>query len=546
MAYIIAQKIIRNENGIIVCGSASIVESVYLGDKSKKYHSRHSVRERLGKVLWLSDDRKSGIFMSPTRGLIGYDSINDEFQEIEAGDIRLKGLDVASEPPVHTVFGDVYLLLRYLISIGVCDIIGQVFPDSQSRERLLCHILHGVLKDGSRISCGDFIGKSAAARLFSVPMKSLDSDTAFFSMMGDDAVRLAFFKAFVSDMRKRHPDFGKCTYVDSTPLPNDIENNPMNFLCSHGVGSVAVQSRLIFILDKQTGLPVWFHIIPGNILDFSTVKTVLADVEACLDITIEEMVLDAGYVSRDLMSLQSEGLFKHLIARMPAKNGFPFKQLYNETKGKFKKGRYTFVRNGHVYFGERKNVTIFDCKTNAYVYVDWLNADSRRASWEESHPEEVKKMKPSEKDWLAVQFGYFVLLSDKEMEPEALLEEYFERTDIESVNKTAKDYGELLPLRKWNYRTVVGKILYDIINTIVILRMRKSVREYQPDKKQVKSLTHIIGKAQSLMCRYDNGCLMVETANKQTKEAYNLLKIKVPSAVKVNTLKEEIFGKPKM
>jgi len=544
MAYIIAQKVVRDGDGKIVSGSASIQESVYIKDDEKKYHSKHIVREKLGKVLWLSDDKKVGIFMSPTRGLVEYDSNRDEFNDVDGSDSRLEGHHVFPKAEVHTVIGDVYLLLQFLHMSGMNEVLRKTFTRRQDLERVVCHILHGVLKDGSRISCGDFIVKSAASSILSsVPPASLDSDTAFFTMMGDDAVKHQFFKIFVSEMRKRDKDFGKCSYVDSTPLPNDIADNPMNSLCSHGLGSVAVQTRLVFILDKKSGLPVWFHIIPGNVLDVNTIRTVIGDIADTLGIIIDDLVLDAGYVSKDLFTAENEGLFKTIIARMPAKKGYPYKKLYESIKGKIGRGRNSFVRNGHVYFGDRKEIDLFGHKINAYIYTDWMNADSRRVEWESKHQDDIKTMKPSQKDWLGVEFGYFVLLSEKNMTPEQLLDEYFERTEIETMNKTAKDYAELLPLRKWSSETILGKILYDIIDTIIIVKLRKQIRENTPDKKQARSLSYIIGKTQSLMCRENKGNLIVECPNKQTKEAYKLLKVAIPSTIKISTLRDEILGR---
>ena len=61
------------------------------------------------------------------------------------------------------------------------------------------------------------------------------------------------------------------------------------------------------------------------------------------------------------------------------------------------------------------------------------------------------------------------------MEPKDLLIEYFARTDIESVFKTAKNYLDLLPLAKWTDTTVRGKILSDIIATLIYLQSRLQV-----------------------------------------------------------------------
>ena len=89
-----------------------------------------------------------------------------------------------------------------------------------------------------------------------IPIPSLRSDTGFYNMMGDDYVRLAFYSAFISEMRKKVPDFGNGCYVDSTPLPNDIVDNPFNALCCHDVSSSSNQTRLVLVLDEKTGYPV--------------------------------------------------------------------------------------------------------------------------------------------------------------------------------------------------------------------------------------------------------------------------------------------------
>ena len=88
MAFIKAQKVVRDENGVITSGSAAIVDTVYVSTGSKN-HSKHSVREKLGRVLYLSEDRKSGIFMSPTRGLVEYNALTDTFEGVERDDSRI-------------------------------------------------------------------------------------------------------------------------------------------------------------------------------------------------------------------------------------------------------------------------------------------------------------------------------------------------------------------------------------------------------------------------------------------------------------------------
>ncbi len=537
MAFIRVQKLVRDTNGNITSGSASIKESIYVKDGGR-FHSRQIVRERLGRVVWLSADGKSGIFLSPQRGLVSYDSVSDSFDEVGRDDKRLSGdVDVFPETEVHTVFGDAYLLMNFLVKTGMADILKETFPEESDRQRVLCHILHGILRDGSRIGCDCFMEKSFASYVLDgIPFSSLRSDTVYFTMMGKDRTRMAFFKAFVGMMRETHPGFGRCCYVDSTPLPDDIDNNPFNALCSHGVESASIQTRLVLVLDEETGLPVWYEIIPGNVLDISTIMTVVNDVAISLDITINSLVLYAGYISKEVIHAFHNGTEKTFIGRMPARKGFPFKTLYHEFRPSLDKGKYRFVRGGHVYFGKRKEIVLFGEKVYAYVYVDKHNALQRERNFMLDHPDEYDAMKDKEKDWLSVRFGYFVLLSNKKLTPAELLTDYFGRTDIEGVIKTSKEYLGLLPLSKWTVDTVRGKILCDIMNTIIFLNMRKTLDD------SGLSVSEITGRTQSLMCfRNKHGEILVETPNKKVKAYYKLLGEAIPASLKISDFRKKVL-----
>ena len=119
--------------------------------------------------------------------------------------------------------------------------------------------------------------------------------------------------------------------------------------------------------------------------------------------------------------------------------------------------------------------------------------------------------------------------------PKELLSDYFCRTEIEVVFKTAKEYLELLPLSKWTDTTVRGKILHDIIDTTAVLLLRKYMRQ------SGLSTSEIIGRFQSLMCcRKKDGTITVETTNKQVKEYYKLFGFNVPAQVKEESCRKEI------
>ena len=209
MAFIKAQKVIRNADGTIRSGSAAIVDTVYVST-GQKNHCQHKVREKLGRILFLSNDKKSGIFMSPTRGLVAYSSLSDTFEEVSRDDPRIQPCNLFPAAEIHTIFGDAYLLLVFLEKCGLIPVLRTVFPKDEDYGRTLCHLLHGILKDGSRISCENFFIRSFASYVLDgIPATSLRSDTCFFTMMGSDHIKVSFFKAFVAFMRRQDPSFGK-------------------------------------------------------------------------------------------------------------------------------------------------------------------------------------------------------------------------------------------------------------------------------------------------------------------------------------------------
>lgn len=532
MVFIQTQKLQRDENNQVIGGYATVSITEY--DPNRKHNSKHKVVAKLGKILYLSEDKKVGIFQSKTKGIVEYNAITDTYSEVSADDERLQNRAVSCPRQTQTVFGDTYLALKILEKSGMLDLFKKVFLKDTLLQRHLAHVLHGILRNGSKITCDNFIGKSFATHVLSkISIASLKSDSTYFETMGDDQIKLNFFREYIAFMRKNNSNFGRGCYVDSTPLPNDISDHPMNALSCHGINSSSIQMRLVLVLDEETGLPIWYEIIPGNVLDLSSLRYVIDTIEGPLDIKINSFVLDAGYTSKELIKAYHIGTEKTIISRMPQRKGYPYKTLYNEIKPEINKAKYSFVCQNHLYFGTKKERKIFDEKEYVYIYIDTDNANSTFKEFLKRDEELYDELREKDKDWIRISGGYFVLISNKNMEPKELLIAYHSRTQIESVFKTAKDYLGLLPLQKWTNQTVRGKILADIINTIVYLGIQQEILPHN------LSMNELIGKTQSLMCsNIDGSRIEVNAPNKQTKEYYGYLGVKVPLEISLNEFRK--------
>lgn len=535
MPFIKLRKMRVSSDGTILSGSAGLIDTTYV--KGSAFHSRQVQRENLGKVIWISQNHRTGIFLSPSRGLIEYSADQDQFSEVDRSDSRITNKQIFPDPPVHTIFGDVFLITSCLNNSILLKALNKTFFNKKDLQRLLIHLIHTVAKDGSHISCEDFAARSFLRYLFpDIPPYSIKADSRYFNLLGEDEIKVNFFKNYIEEMRESYPDFGKGCYVDSTPLPNSIVDNPFNALSCHGVGGSTMMTRLVMVLDDTTDLPIWYDIIPGNILDLNTIINVIEDVKITLNIEINSFVLDAGYASKEMFKAYHIGTEKKFIVCCPARRGYQTQTVYREVKSMVPRGKYEFIRDKHLYFGFRKEVELFGEPVYYYIYVDKNNALQHHREMMMKDPERFKNMSDKDKDWESVRYGYFILISNYDLTCEEILDRYFNRVDIELSFRTSKEYLQLLPLNKWTDKAVRGKILNDIISTITYCAMREKI---SPSGESIPS---VLGKSSSLMCLTDqNEITHIETPTKKVKEFAKLLGIEIPGTLDVRAFRSQLL-----
>lgn len=228
---------------------------------------------------------------------------------------------------------------------------------------------------------------------------------------------------------------------------------------------------------------------------------------------------------------------KDFIGRMPNRKGFHYSTLFTQQVRpyitKFK--NYQFFRAGHTYFGKKTREKFFGYDLNAYVYVDKENAANYNKEYHIRHPELIQKMDESQLSWIAYRGGYFVLLSNLDATPSEILDRYFSRTEIEYIFKTSKEYLNLLPLRKWHFTTVMGKILLDIICTDIILDIRDVIKFHN------MSVSDLMATLRSLMSFQKNDEIIIDVPNKQTKICYEFLEKKsVPAILNIPEFRRDL------
>ncbi len=310
MPFIKVQRLVRNEDGTVKSGSASVMDTVYV--KEGKYHSRQVLRENLGKVVDLDESRRRGIFRSPTRGLVRYDADKDEFSEAEEGETI-----VMKKPSGrHTVFGDAYAFLEVARKSGGLEPLRKAVPDDAAFEGIL--FLAAKEFSAPRMPMDAF-----EARSFLSSVLDLGADA---SLLGSDSARRRFFQQF-------------CPGAPET------------------VSDVASYEGPRVMLGTRGDRAVWCDAVMDPSRWSAPAVTGLA-------------VLSQDYVSPQLFKSYDQDSALTFIAVMPVRKGLPYKEACQKAAKHIGEKDCVYAFGGREYFGVRKKAEVFGKKAYAYVYAD--------------------------------------------------------------------------------------------------------------------------------------------------------------------------------
>lgn len=83
---------------------------------------------------------------------------------------------------------------------------------------------------------------------------------------------------------------GDGIWIDSTGLPNSVRM-PITAVSNHN-GEINEEVRLIYVMQRGTGIPFYMRYVTGNIIDITTMNDLKA-----VGVDIKFAIMDAGYVT---------------------------------------------------------------------------------------------------------------------------------------------------------------------------------------------------------------------------------------------------------
>lgn len=425
----------------------------------------------LGRVL----DKEAGIYKSRERGVFTFDPDTgqfgappDSFVPSEPIDRRQKRCRVSVD------FGDAFFMDTYLHASGMMEIVDVI--EYGNRDTLHAMLLFYMLSGLANCDAIHWYEGNIASLLY--PKANLTSQrlSDFLASIGTPEQQMAFQKAYIKFIMG-HYSQDTNILIDSSGLPNSI-HFPLTEKNVHN-GKVSNETRLIFVVQKSSGLPLYYRAVPGNIVDVSTLSRIFLHLDS-MGIDISSCIMDAGYNSGDNLDLFYDenhkcriGFITRIGSGDKTFKALVGKELANiETKENFVKyeDRYLFIIKRPVMVGSNKD-------NPAWMY---LGLDCGRMS-DEQH----RLLKRAKRDSLSVNEvydamqneGVFGILSGEDYTCEEILPAYYQRQAAEQIFDFAKNYTKLLPLRTSTDATFNGHLLLSYIATCVVKMIQLRLKE---------------------------------------------------------------------
>jgi len=482
----------------------------------------------LGKVI----DKEKGIYESKKRGFVRFDIKTGQFIQVSTKDAPAPVLN----EKLILDFGDSFFLDQYLKESGLMDCIDAIQHPSMDTVKAL--IFYYITYNKAACHAIEWFEGNYARCLF--PEAKLQSQriSEIFEEIGDEQSWRSFFSKYIPFITasKTHQEVA----IDSTGLPNKTHMQ-ITALSNHD-GKLNQEVRLILIVDKDTGMPVYLRYVPGNINDATTLIRTLNELKI-QGISASYAVMDAGYcIDANIKELFRTNV--DFLTRLEP-NRVLYKKIKKEHAATIKCKENFVLYNGHRMYVKKIQCDLCPgCHGYAYAV---LNEDkeslenSRIASNAELNgytDEEVYDMGFGK--------GFFVLVSNMDISRKDLLPSYCVRQKIEQYFDVEKTYSGMLPLRIHSEETFRGHLLISFIASATLQKLQLDLKEMGKGRRYKENKNRVINKAPNTMsallglhnhkCKVYDGVVLPTEPQKTANEVYRLFKMVVPYSIEINRM----------
>jgi hypothetical protein len=462
----------------------------------------------LGKVI----DLEKGIFYSRKRGYFKY-TLSDGFETCDFD--KTESTQISPEEMDILDFGSAYLLWNILEMMGFLPLLRNLCP--KHADSLLALIFYRIQESGGYNMANDWLKGSYTRILFPNAQLTSQRVSELLEIVGDETFFRHFFENYLKIEIPKDRKVG--ILIDSTGLPNDIDTY-LTAVNKHN-GVISNETRLLLVVDKQSGKPLFFRYNPGNVPDVSTLQATILELKA-MHVDIGMTVVDAGYFSiKNAEELANAGipyvtrlssnrkLYKHLIAEYHAD------ALDEKNVVKYGGRLVGIVRVPISLPGDKDGY--------AYVSVDY---ERRHQQWTKYTQDAIEDgASIEERREKTHKCGFFILICSERIETTEILKLYYTRQTVEQIFDMSKNDIDLLPLRVHSEKTLRGHLMLVFLAALVYLYLNEILKDTK------WNAANAIMIFRNLKCKIYDEEVLVKEPVKNMKEISKKIGITIPKRI---------------
>jgi hypothetical protein len=493
-------------------------------------HGGHDIY--LGTVV----DESNGIFYNRNHGGLFRFTLEDGRTELNSDEIGYWKLMKDHPNPIGILrpkltldFGDAWILDQLIEMSKLKSVLCAAYPEDH--DTLLSLIAFKLLDNAANCYAGNWQEGSFNRLLHPNAVLQSQRLSDFMESLGAEENSRRFFESYFAYLNTL-PGTSDNMLQDSTGLPNEI-HLPLSALNNHN-GVYSREVRLIFVVDRASGYPVYFRCVAGNIVDVSTLAATIAELKA-QGAQVSHGIFDAGYYSEtNIVELFKSDI--PFMMRLPD-NRKLFAEVLESHRQGLEAEQNLLKYSGRLIFMKRVSKMMFEYDGYVYIAVDLDRKNDEQHKFYDGIAE--KGIDPEDDVQRKLErMGVFMLVSSEKLETKDVLPLYYNRETIEQIFDMAKNEIALLPLRSHKLETFRGHILLSFLATVLYVTINRIIKEASKPKRKkqgapeikntkfcAKSVFHAL---RTVKCNVYDGKLITNEPTKNANKILDLLKLKIP------------------
>ncbi|MBR1874485.1 MAG: transposase [Eubacterium sp.] len=502
----------HKSNGV---GYASLRES-YRDDDGKV---KTRVLEALGRVV----DEQNNIFIQ--KG-VRYQYVLDVGRREVPEELLPAESVLPDKEKLILDFGDGWFLQEFMSQQPYYDSIVNTLPEDS--DTLLALISYRLLTNKSS-NLHAKVWYEGNYSYLAFPHANLTSQniSKILKKLGQEETQRSFFEQYLECIYQDGGATG--ILVDSTGVPNATKMD-ITQISNHN-GDINREVRLIYVLDRSNGMPIYFRYVAGNIVDVSTLITTVSELDQ-YGVSVNHAILDAGYFSENNALELLENRIPFMTRLAPNKSLFVNAAKDNIDDLMSKKYAYRY--------GERlvfiKKVPMYLDEHSVYVYL-CIDEDMYLMQHKKTILNALEdKRESDETDTAIKRLGMFAIMTSEDISEDELLPLYYTRQQVEQVFDITKNYADLLPIRVQTEQAFAGHLLVTFMATVIAQGIQKYLLKKRSKKAKELNAQSIFSYLRNHKCKVYKDYVIPQEARKEANAIYDVFKMHVPYKIPLTTV----------